>query len=285
MQEPGPDVALEQALLDALGRVLAPVARLAVARGLPFAAAQEALKRAFVEAVRHAPHDGGAPTVSRIATATGLTRREVTRLAGPARSAAAERPSLATQVFTRWRSDRSLRDRHGRSKPLQRLGAAPSFETLAQTVTRDVHPRTLLDELCRLGLARLDERTDRVHLLQDAYVPRDDMARMLAFLGTNAGDHLAAGVANVLGDERRHFEQAVFAEPLSDASVDAAKKLVNAQWRALMAAIVPELEALVEADRLAIARNRSHRAQRRLRIGLYSYDEEVAPGRDKENKR
>lgn len=285
MLDPRSETATEAALLRALARVLGPAARLAVARGVPFAAVEELLKRAFVEAARAAPADGVPPTVSRLATATGLTRREVTRLASPVRTPAAERPSLATQVFTRWRADRSLRDSRGRSRPLPRLGPAPSFEALAQSVTRDVHPRTLLDELCRLGLARVDGATDRVHLLQEAFVPRDDVVRMLGFLGTNVGDHLAATVANVLGDERRHFEQAVFADGLSDESIDAAKKLVNAQWRALMAAIVPELEALVDADRAAKRRNRSHRAQRRLRIGLYSYDEEAPPlhNNDREN--
>jgi Family of unknown function (DUF6502) len=271
LMRPAPiDPTADAALREALTRTLMPLARLAVARGLPFAAVAELLKRAFVEVASSTPTEGAPSTVSRIATATGLTRREVTRLTQAMPAPSIERPSLATQVFTRWRGERRLRDRRGRSKPLPRLGAAPSFEALAQSVTRDVHPRTLLDELIRLGLARLDEATDHVHLLQEAFVPRGDEARMLDYLGANAGDHLAAGVANVLGDERKHFEQAVFADELSAASIDAAKKLVNAQWRALMAAIVPELEALVEADRQAL-----HRADRRLRIGLFSYDEQM----------
>jgi Family of unknown function (DUF6502) len=276
---------LDAALVQALKRVLLPAARLAVAKGLPFAVAEELFKQAFVEAARVMPQDGAVPTVSRIATATGLTRREVARLAQDTPTPAAERPSLANQVFTRWRGERSLRDSRGRSKPLPRLGLAPSFEALAQSVTRDVHPRTLLDELCRLGLARLDEAADRVYLMQDAFVPRDDTARMLDFLGSNVGDHLAASVANALGEDRKHFEQAVFTKELSDESIDAAKKLVNAQWRALMAAIVPELEALVEGDREAKTRNRTHRAQRRLRIGLYSFDEDTPPDNSKEKKK
>jgi len=275
------DPTVDAALQEALTRTLVPLARLAVARGLPFAAIEELLKRAFVDVASSAPADGTPPTVSRVATATGLTRREVTRLTQAKHAPSIERPSLATQVFTRWRGDRRLRDGRGRSKALPRLGAAPSFEALAQSVTRDVHSRTLLDELVRLGLARLDESTDQVHLLQEAFVPRDDEARMLSYLGANAGDHLAAGVANVLDDERKHFEQAVFADELSDASIDAAKKLVNAQWRALMAVIVPELEALVEADRQALQRNGAHRANRRLRIGLFSYDEQLPKAKER----
>lgn len=282
MLKPRTEPSVDAALLRALESVLEPAARLAVAHGLPFAAIEEVFKRAFVGAARKVSAEPASSTVSSVAIATGLTRREVTRLMQVARADAAEHPSLANQIFTSWRTERALRDSRGRTKPLPRLGPPPSFEALAQSVTRDVHPRTLLDELCRLGLARLDTATDRVHLLQDAFVPRDDVARMLAFLGANVGDHLSASVANVLGDERKHFEQAVFAKDLSEESIDAAKKLINAQWRALMAAIVPELEVLVEADRQARERNRTHRAQRRLRIGLYSFDTEQAAQQDKE---
>jgi len=281
MKSPTPD-ATERALQKALQRLLAPLARLAVARGVPFAVVEEMLKHGFVQAARDAQGTNGQRDVSRVATATGLTRREVTRLSQDLPAAAAERPSPATQIFTRWRSDRRLRDRRGRPLALPRHGPAPSFEALAQSVTRDVHPRSLLEQLCRLGLARHDTETDQVELVQDAFVPRDDQARMLAFLGQNVGDHLAAGVANVLGDERRHFEQAVFADELSDASIAAAKKLVNTQWRSLMAAIVPELDALIEADRQAAEADPSSRADRRLRVGLYSYDEPMADGRPTE---
>lgn len=283
MRPEHPDPTSDAALQQALARLLVPLARLALARGMPFTQVEEQLKRAFVEAAQVALCEGPPPTVSRLATATGLTRREITRLTQDTHATPVERPSLATQVFTRWRGNRLLRDSRGRSKSLPRQGQAPSFESLAQSVTRDVHPRTLLDELVRLGLARVDEKTDRVHLLDDAFVPRGDDARMLSFLGANAGDHLAAGVANVLGDERKHFEQAIFADDLSDESIDSAKKLVNAQWRGLMAAIVPELEALVEADNKAMQRDRAHRADRRLRIGLFSYDE--VQGKPKERKK
>jgi hypothetical protein len=281
MRPEQPDATIDLALQQVLSRVLVPLARLAVARGLPFTYVEDHLKRAFVEAAQLALPDGTAATVSRLATTTGLTRREIMRLTQDTPVRPVERPSLATQVFTRWRGDRRLRDSRGRSKALPRQGAAPSFEALAQSVTRDVHPRTLLDELVRLGLARLDDATDRVHLLEDAFVPRGDEARMLDFLGANAGDHLAAGVANVLGDEHKHFEQAIFADDLSDESIVAAKKLVNAQWRALMAALVPKLEALVEADRKAQKLKRTHRSDRRLRIGLYSYDARQSKVKDR----
>ncbi len=284
MPAPPFDPPTEEALLQALSRIFEPAARLAVARGTSYAAVEALLKRAFVLAGSgFVTSDGTPATVSGVATATGLTRREVTRLMTQPRGPVADRPSLASEVFTRWRGDRSLRDRKGSSKPLARTGPAPSFEALAQSVTRDVHPRTLLDELCRLGVARLDVATDVVHLTLDAFVPQEDQAGMFGFLGANVGDHLAASVANVLNESRKHFEQAIYADELSDESIVAAKKLINAQWRAVMAAIVPELEALVAADREILARNRLHRANRRLRIGLYAFDD-LAPSDEGEKK-
>jgi hypothetical protein len=271
------------ALARAVGLVLGPLARLAVERGLTFPALKEILKQELVRAAREALPTVGARDISRVATATGLTRREVNRVSLEQPPALADRPAPATQLFTRWLADRKLRDRRGKPKRLPRQGPAPSFEALAQTITRDVHPRSLLEQLIRLGLVAYDAKSDTVSLLEDAFVPRGDQARMLDFLGQNVGDHLAAGVANVLGDERRHFEQALFADELSDESIAAAKKLVNAQWRALTAALVPELEQLLRADRKMSRRSAAHSAKRRLRIGLYSFDEQMKSPKEKDS--
>jgi Family of unknown function (DUF6502) len=282
MRAPAKDTRDETALAHALEQVLAPLARLAVARGLSYPQLTDLLKQALVRAARAAQPAGGRRDVSRVATATGLTRREVTRLSQREAPAWSQRPPPATQLFTRWQADRKLRDRRGKPRVLPRQGPAPSFEALAQATTRDVHPRSLLEELIRLSLVAHDAASDSVRLIEDAFVPRDDHARMVGFLGHNVGDHLAASVANVLGDERKHFEQAVFADGLSEASVGVAKKLVHAQWRALMAALVPELEDLVKADEATSANNAAHRADRRLRVGLYSFDDAVAPADDKD---
>jgi len=263
-----------EVLIDALRSVMAPLARLAVARGLTYASAEETLKQAFVHAARdeqialgQAPHR----LVSRISTVTGINRREVTRLveaadAGPPVPEA----SLASQVFTRWLSDRSLRVR-GKPRPLPRQGDAPSFEALARSVTQDVHPRSLLDELCRLQLARWDVEADTVTLIQDGFTPRGDWQRMLGFLGTNVGDHMQAAVQNVLAEESTHFEQAVFADGLSPESVEMLRALARRHWKTLLSEAVPLLENRIEEDALA-----GLQARRRVRLGLFTYHEDTA---------
>lgn len=252
----------------ALQRLLLPLAELCLARGLRFAALEEMLKHAFVEAARGVSPPG-APSrdISRVSAATGLTRREVTRISQDGEARAAVRPSLATQIFTRWMGSRRLQDKNGNAKPLKRQGRAPSFEALAQSVTRDVHPRTLLEEVVRLGLATLDPATDMVSLVQHSFVPRQDRARLLGFLGSNVGDHMAAAVENVMSaDEPPHLEQAIFADELSPASAAAVRALVAMQWKELLTTLVPELQALVDADEAS-----GVLADQRVRIGLYSY--------------
>ncbi|HET8745956.1 MAG TPA: DUF6502 family protein, partial [Ramlibacter sp.] len=152
---------------------------------------------------------------------------------------------------------------------------APSFETLAHSITRDVHPRTLLEELSRLGLARVDESDGRVHLVNSEFVPRADLDRMLSFLGANVGDHLQAAVANVLSDGSRHFEQALFADELSDESLEAARGLVSDQWQALLHTLAPALQSLIDADKAA-----GRPAAQRMRIGLFAFTEAMAPPED-----
>jgi hypothetical protein len=256
-----------QALQDAMRALLVPLARLAVARGLPFAAVEGLLKQAFVQAASDA-HPGllAHRKVSRISTVTGINRREVTRLT-QAEPAAPRGRSLVSEVFAHWLSDRQYRHADGSPLALPRQGPAPSFETLAQAITRDVHPRSLLDELLRLELAHVDESTDRVVASRTA-VPRGDSARMLGFLGDNVGDHLRAAVDNVLGGGASHFEQALFADGLSDTTHAWLHEQVLAQWQGLRSSIVPELEQRIAADGLA-----QPAPTRRWRVGLYSYDD------------
>ena len=258
-------------LLAACRKVLVPLARLAVERGLVYPLIDAVLRGAFVHAARAALPERAPPrSTSRLSAATGLTRREVTRLLQPERPAEATRRSPATEIFTRWLTDPQWRGDAGAPRPLPRQGAAPSFESLAQTVTRDVHPRTLLEELLRLELVELDETGDTVRLLRETFVPGGDEARLLEFLGANVGDHLSAAVANVLSPAPRHLEQALFADELSAVSIERLRPLVAAQWQALVRDLAPQVQQLIDEDRAA-----GRTPDRRLRVGLYTYAETV----------
>jgi hypothetical protein len=80
------------------------------------------------------------------------------------------------------------------------------------------------------------------------------------------GDHLAGAVTNVLTDGRRHYEQAVFADGLTEASVQEVWAQIGELWKTLLATLVPVLEQKVERD------GQADGATRRLRVGLYTFD-------------
>lgn len=261
----------EALLLRTAEEVLLPLARLLVAQGLHFAKAEELFKRACVRAARErrrAAGEGAARDVSQVATTTGLSRRDVARIGPELAPRALQRLTPATQLLTRWLSDRSLRHRNGRVRKLPRQGPAPSFESLAQSITRHVHPRSLLDEMLRQGQVKLVDDGTGVVALPVRVVPEADEARLYGFLAANVGDHLAAAVANVLHRERRHLEQAIFSNSMSSHALPEAQALVAAQWTRLLSALVPALEGLIERDRAA-----GRVPDQRLRVGLYAYHE------------
>ena len=154
-----------------------------------------------------------------------------------------------------------------------------------------MHPRSLLDELLRLGLAAHDTTRDTVRLVREAFVPQGDEARLLRVLGRNVGDHLAGAVDNLLHDNRRHFEQAVYADGLSDTSMAEFRRLVGDQWQATLSALVPALESMVARDAAAAAATAAPDAaadaaasaavpRHRVRLGLYSFAQIDPPAAD-----
>lgn len=256
-------------LLAATRAVLLPLARLGVAWGVTYGELDELLKQVLVEAAREVHADVPLHrAVSRISAATGISRREVTRLThtGAQPEEAPRRQSLSNELFVRWLTQPAFRQDDGRPRILPRMGPPPSFESLAESVSRDVRPRTFLEELCRLGVARVNEPQDTVELLRDTFVPGGDTRQMFGFLGHNVGDHLSAAVHNVLTTGVRHLEQALFADELSVHSIEYVRPLVAAQWRTLLAEIAPVLQQLIDQDAQA-----GRPQDQRIRIGMYAW--------------
>ena len=265
------------ALLDAVRQLLRPLARLAVARGLTHATVDEMLRAAFVEEAFAAyPQLLEHRRVSRISAATGINRREVTRLVEAREREAAPARSYPSEAFARWTTHSEYLDKDGQPRALPRLGAAPSFEALAHSVTRDMHPRSLLEELLRLGLAEHDAATDTVALERAAFVPQGDEARMVGFMGANLGDHFNAAVDNVLAVGAEHFEQALYADGLSDASLAQLRRLVTQHWQAITQDLVPRIEQMI-ADDDAAGIGSTAGPGNRTRVGLFSYQTAAQP--------
>jgi hypothetical protein len=269
----------EEALLHAAEALLQPLARLMVAKGVHFGSLEERLKIAFVVAAREAALEATPEAlphrlVSRIATTTGINRREVTRLVLAEMKEPPPRRSPALQAFARWNADPAYLDAQGQPKLLPRQGVEGSFEQLAASITKDVHPRSLLDDLLRLQLVTLDATADLVSIHRDAFAPRDDVVRMLGYLRSNVGSHLKTAVANVVGAGPAQFEQAIYAHGLSAASLQDMNELARQQWLALTRALVPELQRRIDAD---APQNGAAEPPGQVRIGLFVHADSGKP--------
>lgn len=262
--------------LEAVRVLMAPIVRWLLRHGVHYGAFAEVLKGVFLDEARRELARSGQPQASHSALSllSGLHRKDVRTLLD-AHTPRDLRPGVpvASQVFTRWLGDPLLRDAHGALLPLPRSGAMPSFDALARSVSNDVHPRTVLDELVRLALVRVED--DRVLPVQAAFVPSEDLTALTSLFAANAADHLSAAVRNLTEDGPRQLEQAVFADGLSAESAAVLAACAREAWKdafdRFVATARPRLDLDNAADLPAAARHR-------VRFGAYFHAETESTG-------
>jgi Family of unknown function (DUF6502) len=270
MAEPRPRDA-QQVSFEAAAKILRPLVKFLITRGITYPAAIEMLKTVFVEiAATQFALSGKRNTDSRISMLTGVHRAEVKRLSTAAHKKLPEKStavSLGAQVVARWMSDPAYTDRHGNPLPLPRLAgknAKMSFEALVASVRTDIRARPVLDEWLDQKVVELDAK-DRVHLKVQAFVPKKGFGEKVYFFAKNVHDHIMTGVNNVLEEGAPMLDTSVYYHRLSPASVETLHKLaVEAGMRA-----VHEVNRLgAELDRLDGAHGG---ADRRMNFGVYFY--------------
>ena len=163
---------------------------------------------------------GDDATDSRSSVITGVHRRDVKEFRNvpdDGGAAVGKRLSTLSTVVGRWLSDPDYVDEAGTPVPLPRSTAdGPSFDTLVQSVSRDIRPRAILDELQRQNVVTGDGY--HVRLLLEGLVAGEDLDQKLHFFSHNVGDHMQAAVENLLSDPAPHLERAVCYNNLTDSS-------------------------------------------------------------------
>ena len=257
-------------LLSTLSRVLAPLVRLLIARGVTFQMASELLKRVYVREGQRHFDDAETVTGTQLSLLTGLNRKEIRRLTGDA--AEEKRPedmtSFASAAHDLWCTGRRWRDRDGNPKPLSRhrVGRLLSFDDLVRSFTSDHRPGAVLDELKRLGYAT--ETEDMVHINPGAFLPQRNDSDKLRGLADNLEDHANAAVSNVLDPEPRFLERFVFSDELSAASVELLAARASDHWQNVHDDMI---NTAIDAESEDVAAKRE--TDMRMRVGMYFYAE------------
>jgi hypothetical protein len=259
----------QSSVLRALARVLRPIARLLIAGGVPFQAASESLKRAYIEAAdRHFADQAG--TDSAISLLTGINRKEVRRLTTPVADEWGPESvtSFASAVYTAWTLRPEWRGADGQPRVLPKRGEG-SFDELARSITRDMRPSSILAELARLGYA--ESRDDNtVAPIGDVFLSQREFADRLGPLAENLQDHADAAVANVLAPTPPFLERALFADELSAESAAALQQEARDLWKRVHDDLIRRADAL-EAEDHALGRAPTTR----MRIGIYVFTEDA----------
>jgi Family of unknown function (DUF6502) len=256
--------------LEAAMSLFEPIAGILLTRQVQYADAADVLKAAFVQASARAfVAQGKIPSVSTLSVATGIGRVEVKRLLDSPLTEKSRKTPPSMQVQLRWATDPRYLDGHGLPRRLPRVAPSGevSFASLAAMITRDTHPRALLDEMSRLNMVL--EEGDFVSLRQNApaFAETDDRLRVGA---NNASDHLSALLVNLLNTPSPLLERSIFADHLTKSSAARAVEAARDVWAKMLAELREKLQTLVDLD--------AHAADNdwRMTIGVYSYMAPIA---------
>lgn len=251
---------VQQKTLTALHRVLKPLIRLALAKGVNYPMLLETLKTVFVQVAEDDfKLEKREQTDSRISLLTGLHRKDVHRLRDQpeATHSSSSLVTLGSQLVGLWISNPNFTQEDGTPKPLPRLasvGGDSSFERLVARVSKDIRARPVLDEWLRVGVVHMDSN-DCVCLNTDAFVPNAGFEEKLYFFQQNIHDHAAATAHNLMNITPPMLERCVYYDEMTPSAINELIALAEEQGMIALKAVNKraielrtELKGAIDAD-------------------------------------
>jgi hypothetical protein len=222
---------INEALAHAVLRILHALARVLLRHGMPVRAFVDLAKRAYVNvALREFGIPGRKPSISRAALLTGLTRKEVQRIATAPEALVGDghaAPSRASRLVAAWVRDAEFRGADGNPHELEIDGGTGSFAALVRRYGGDVPPRAMLDELERVG-AVVRTADNRLRLDARVYIPRASEIGKLMILGADVS-YLVNTIDHNLQESVRmpRFQRKVMYDNVPVEAMDEFRKLTE----------------------------------------------------------
>lgn len=258
-------------IFKALKQLLRPLVSLLLKRGITLPMLYEQLRQTYVDLASETLEGKKSTNVSAVSLATGIHRKEVKRLLNKDNDNEVESTtaSLGARLVGIWMGDPEYQDDRGTPLPLPKTSREPnqvSFESLVESVNRDVRPRAVLDDWLRLGLVRLDEN-GYIVIEQQAFIPAQGEEEKLHFFGRNLHDHIASGCHNILEEGEPLLDRAVFYDGLTQSSLQKLQELAQQQGLEVLQQINQEALSLANQD------DQIEEDKGRMRFGVYYYQE------------
>lgn len=268
----------EQIIAKALTKMLKPLVRLLIHQNITYTGFLNLLKTTYVEVAEESGAIAGKRlTDSRISLITGVHRGDVKRIRAEAITEPSEKEvkaGLSAQVMSIWAGHQAYLNSRGEPTTLYRYAqdGSPSFEELVLSVSKDKHPRSILDEWIHHGLVELFEtdHKEQIALTEKGYVPEADFEEKLFFAGKNIGDHLSVVAHNLENRTPRMFDRAVYYHRLSESSV----KTIEAASKEKMVKTLSEINQL--ANQLQSQDSEAVTSTYSIHAGAYFYHQQSA---------
>lgn len=164
-------------IVNAVAKILRPFIRILIRYGLSCPELIEMIKELYVDVVnRDYQISGKKQTVSRIATLTGLSRKDVQKIKFNLENANKTSPApvnRANRVILGWLKDAEFLDKQSEPAVIPLRGEQMSFEVLVKRYSGDIPAKTILVELKRIGAV---EELDggMLQLVTKGYVPKTE---------------------------------------------------------------------------------------------------------------
>ncbi|MDX1796705.1 MAG: DUF6502 family protein [Hydrogenovibrio sp.] len=273
-QETNPISTKETVFAKALTTMLKPLVRLLIAHNITYVGVQSLLKRTFVQVAESAfKLPNKKQTDSRISLLTGIHRGDVKRIREEIDTKPTEKEvkaSLGAQLMSVWMGHQAYLDDQGNPCRLfrNRQDGSPSFEALVQSVSKDKHPRSVLDEWLSQNVVSITE-DGMIELNEKGYVPEEDFEEKLFFAGKNIGSHLSVVASNLENEVPPMFDRAIYYHQLTPESVETLERLSKEK----MMAVLTEMNRL--ASELQQADQQKDKATESIHLGAYFYRDDT----------
>ncbi|MFV2056792.1 MAG: DUF6502 family protein [Thiohalomonadales bacterium] len=184
---------LNKTLNRAVIKILHPLVRILLRHNISHSEFTELARRAYVDvAFKHFSLPNRKKTNSRVSVITGLSRKEVVRVAEIADDEPTETrgpKNRATRVVNGWLKDRDFLDSDNKPRQLDLQDGPYGFDELVKRYSGGTPARAVLDELLRVGTV---ERSDKksIKLKHYGYLPESNDNEMIDVISTHVSDLL-----------------------------------------------------------------------------------------------
>lgn len=268
---------VKRELLSAFRSLMTPLVRILLRNGISFREFSEVVKEVFVAVcAKDLAIPGRRMTLSRVAIVTGLTRKEVSSIVRDdelRRRALETNANRAARILEAWHTDTRFLGPYGFPRDLLVDGHDPAgtFADLVREHSGDMPVRAMLDELVRVGAAKLLEGGEVLRVLKRTYIPTEMTPEMIQIFSQAVRRYIETVDYNLSFNEKvaKRFDRVVYPDPgLRVVDIPAYQQELRDYLETVIAEIDYKTSSYQRADDSESERTMN------VGVGIYFYQEE-----------